>query len=178
MTCLIKALGEENLVNGAVSASYRMKQFHCKPDGCAYNAVIYALCRVGYYSAVNEVDRAIVMLRMMQEKGHGVPTSSSYTLIIHTLCEVGRLDEAVGFMVELTEGGSIPREYTYRLFDVTFPEIPCTLLSLDAMNISGEQHLNIKHDIFKKRIDSHGNVIETRQDGIGAPKIINNSLIN
>ncbi|KAL8467083.1 hypothetical protein ACS0TY_035970 [Phlomoides rotata] len=227
MTCLIKALGEEGLVNEAVSAFYRMKQFHCKPDVCAYNVVIYALCRVGffkkarfmlnqmeipgfrcppdvftytimissycryametgsrkairrrvweanhlfrlmifkgfvpdvvtynclingccktnrigralelfddmskrgcvpnritynsfirYYSAVNEVDRAIVMLRMMQEKGHGVPTSSSYTPIIHTLCEVGRLEEAVGFLVELTEGGSIPREYTYRL---------------------------------------------------------------
>ncbi|XP_021639142.2 uncharacterized protein LOC110634443 isoform X2 [Hevea brasiliensis] len=28
-----------------------------------------------------------------------------------------------------------------------------------------------KHDIIKKRIDSHGNVIEARQDGIGAPKI-------
>nr|GMD10606.1 endoplasmic reticulum-Golgi intermediate compartment protein 3-like [Ipomoea batatas]GMD85084.1 endoplasmic reticulum-Golgi intermediate compartment protein 3-like [Ipomoea batatas]GMD88786.1 endoplasmic reticulum-Golgi intermediate compartment protein 3-like [Ipomoea batatas]GMD91222.1 endoplasmic reticulum-Golgi intermediate compartment protein 3-like [Ipomoea batatas]GMD94054.1 endoplasmic reticulum-Golgi intermediate compartment protein 3-like [Ipomoea batatas] len=28
-----------------------------------------------------------------------------------------------------------------------------------------------RHDIIKKRIDSHGNVIETRQDGIGAPKI-------
>lgn len=227
MTCLIKALGEEGLVNEALSAFYRMKQFHCKPDVYAYNVVIYALCRVGffkkarfmlnqmeipgfrcppdvftytilissycryametgsrkairrrvweanhlfrlmvfkgfvpdvvtynclingccktnrigralelfddmfkrgcvpnrisynsfirYYSAVNEVDRAIEMLRMMQEKGHGVPTCSSYTPIIHTLCEVGRLEEAVGFLVELTEGGSIPREYTYRL---------------------------------------------------------------
>uniref|UniRef100_A0A5B6ZN21 Putative endoplasmic reticulum-Golgi intermediate compartment protein 3 n=1 Tax=Davidia involucrata TaxID=16924 RepID=A0A5B6ZN21_DAVIN len=56
-------------------------------------------------------------------------------------------------------------------FDVTFPAIPCSLLSLDAMDISGEQHLDIRHDIFKKRIDSHGNVIEVRQDGIGAPKI-------
>lgn len=28
-----------------------------------------------------------------------------------------------------------------------------------------------KHDIIKKRIDSHGNVIETRQEGIGAPKV-------
>ncbi|KAJ7968181.1 endoplasmic reticulum-Golgi intermediate compartment protein 3-like [Quillaja saponaria] len=56
-------------------------------------------------------------------------------------------------------------------FDVTFPAIPCSILSLDAMDISGEQHLDIKHDIVKKRIDSHGNVIEARQDGIGAPKI-------
>lgn len=28
-------------------------------------------------------------------------------------------------------------------FDVTFPVIPCSLLSLDAVDISGEQHLDI-----------------------------------
>lgn len=56
-------------------------------------------------------------------------------------------------------------------FDVTFPAVPCSLLSLDAMDISGEQHLDIRHDIFKKRIDAHSNVIEVKQDGIGAPKI-------
>lgn len=28
-------------------------------------------------------------------------------------------------------------------FDVTFPSIPCSLLSVDAMDISGEQHLDI-----------------------------------
>ncbi|PNX75491.1 endoplasmic reticulum-golgi intermediate compartment protein 3-like, partial [Trifolium pratense] len=56
-------------------------------------------------------------------------------------------------------------------FDVTFPALACSILSLDAMDISGEQHLDVKHDIIKKRIDSHGNVIETRQDGIGSPKI-------
>ncbi|CAI0446163.1 unnamed protein product [Linum tenue] len=56
-------------------------------------------------------------------------------------------------------------------FDVTFPALPCSILSLDAMDISGEQHLDVKHDIIKKRIDSHGNVIEARPDGIGAPKI-------
>lgn len=31
-----------------------------------------------------------------------------------------------------------------------------------------------RHDIFKKRIDSHGNVIEVRKDGIGAPKVSGN----
>ncbi|KAK1264162.1 Protein disulfide-isomerase 5-3 [Acorus gramineus] len=58
-------------------------------------------------------------------------------------------------------------------FDVTFPALPCSMLSLDAMDISGEQHLDVKHDIIKKRIDAHGNMIEVRQDGIGAPKIEN-----
>ncbi|BBG95734.1 Endoplasmic reticulum vesicle transporter protein [Prunus dulcis] len=56
-------------------------------------------------------------------------------------------------------------------FDVTFSALPCSILSLDAMDISGEQHLDVKHDIIKKRLDSHGNVIESRPDGIGAPKI-------
>ncbi|XP_035549042.1 endoplasmic reticulum-Golgi intermediate compartment protein 3-like isoform X1 [Juglans regia] len=56
-------------------------------------------------------------------------------------------------------------------FDVTFAALPCSILSLDAMDISGEQHLDVKHDIIKKRLDAHGNVIESRQDGIGAPKI-------
>ncbi|XP_042514902.1 endoplasmic reticulum-Golgi intermediate compartment protein 3-like [Macadamia integrifolia] len=56
-------------------------------------------------------------------------------------------------------------------FDVTFPALACSLLSVDAMDISGEQHYDIKHDIIKKRIDHVGNVIESRSDGIGAPKI-------
>ncbi|KAF6149104.1 hypothetical protein GIB67_038887 [Kingdonia uniflora] len=56
-------------------------------------------------------------------------------------------------------------------FDVTFPALACSMLNVDAMDISGEQHLDVRHDIIKKRIDAHGNVIETKQDGIGAPKI-------
>ncbi|XP_042480663.1 endoplasmic reticulum-Golgi intermediate compartment protein 3-like [Macadamia integrifolia] len=55
-------------------------------------------------------------------------------------------------------------------FDVTFPSLACSLLSVDAMDISGEQHYDIKHDIIKKRVDHLGNVIESRSDGIGAPK--------
>ena len=31
-----------------------------------------------------------------------------------------------------------------------------------------------RHDIFKKRIDSHGNVIDVRQEGIGAPQVSGN----
>ncbi|KAK1318465.1 Protein disulfide-isomerase 5-4 [Acorus calamus] len=56
-------------------------------------------------------------------------------------------------------------------FDVTFPSLACSLLSVDSMDISGEQHYDIRHDIIKKRIDPHGNVIESRREGIGAPKI-------
>ncbi|OWM90122.1 hypothetical protein CDL15_Pgr006443 [Punica granatum] len=227
VTCLIKVLGEEGLVNEALVGFYRMKQFHLKPDVIAYNAIIHALCRVGnfkkarflldqmelpgfhcppdvytytiligsyckysmqtgcrkairrrlweanhlfrimlfkgfvpdvvtynclidgccktnrieralelfddmgkrgcvpnrvtynsfirYYSAVNEIDKAIEILRRMQRMGHGVASSSSYTPIIHALCEAGRVVDARDFLVELVDGGSIPREYTYKL---------------------------------------------------------------
>ncbi|PON50362.1 Pentatricopeptide repeat [Trema orientale] len=227
VTCLIKVLGEEGLVNEALTAFYRMKQFHCRPDVYAYNTIIYALCRVGnfrkarflleqmelpgfrcpadtftytilissycryslqtgsrkairrrlweanhlfrimlfkgfvpdvvtynalingccktyrigralelfedmnkrgctpnrvtynsfirYYSAVNETDNAVDMLRRMQKMNHGIPSSSSYTPIIHALCEAGKVLEARDFLVELVDGGSVPREYTYKL---------------------------------------------------------------
>ncbi|XP_006650004.1 endoplasmic reticulum-Golgi intermediate compartment protein 3-like [Oryza brachyantha] len=56
-------------------------------------------------------------------------------------------------------------------FDVTFPALPCSLVAVDTMDVSGEQHYDIRHDIIKKRIDNLGNVIESRKDGVGAPKI-------
>ncbi|XP_072996891.1 uncharacterized protein [Typha latifolia] len=56
-------------------------------------------------------------------------------------------------------------------FDIAFPTIACSLLAVDTMDVSGEQHYDIKHDIIKKRLDYLGNVIESRQDGVGAPKI-------
>lgn len=81
-------------------------------------------------------------------------------------------------------------------FDMTFPALACSILSVDAMDISGELHLDVvcdillymlvscvanlflffpvdkqKHDIIKRRLDSHGNTIEARQDGIGATKV-------
>lgn len=86
-----------------------MNERGCIPNQVTYNSFIR------YYSAVNEIDKAVEMLRKMQEMNHGMPTSSSYTPIIHALCEAGRVLEARNFLVELVDGGSIPREYTYKL---------------------------------------------------------------
>lgn len=84
---------------------------------------------------------------------------SEFRLYLHTVTETKLL-------VDTSRGE------TFRInFDVTFPAIPCSILSVDAMDISGEQHLDIKHDIIKKRINTNGDVIESKPDGIGAPKI-------
>ncbi|KAK4304054.1 hypothetical protein Pmani_024001 [Petrolisthes manimaculis] len=53
--------------------------------------------------------------------------------------------------------------------DVVFPKIPCNLLSLDAMDLSGAQHVNIQHNIYKRKLDTNGYPIEEpqRQEKIG-----------
>ncbi|KAL4249082.1 Endoplasmic reticulum-Golgi intermediate compartment protein [Abortiporus biennis] len=40
--------------------------------------------------------------------------------------------------------------------NVTFPRVPCYLLSLDVMDISGETQTDISHNIIKSRLDSRG----------------------
>jgi len=40
--------------------------------------------------------------------------------------------------------------------DVTFPRVPCYLLSLDVMDISGETQRDISHNILKTRLDHAG----------------------
>ncbi|XP_074275625.1 uncharacterized protein LOC141599496 [Silene latifolia] len=84
---------------------------------------------------------------------------SEFRSYLHTVKETTLL-------VDTSRGGTLRIN-----FDITFPAVPCTILSLDAEDISGERHFDIRHDITKKRIDVHGNEIEARKDGIGAPKI-------
>ena len=38
-------------------------------------------------------------------------------------------------------------------FDVTFPHVSCSFLSVDSNDISGDQHININHNIFKRRLE-------------------------
>lgn len=56
--------------------------------------------------------------------------------------------------------------------DITFPSLACSIISLDAMDISGEQHLDVKHNIYKKRLDTTGKVVEPpKQESLGGPQI-------
>ncbi|EDQ85716.1 uncharacterized protein MONBRDRAFT_34133 [Monosiga brevicollis MX1] len=50
--------------------------------------------------------------------------------------------------------------------DITFPKMPCVYLSLDVMDISGENEQNIDHDVFRQRLDASGNKIYNGQEEI------------
>ncbi|KAM3342564.1 hypothetical protein P3S68_027530 [Capsicum galapagoense] len=92
--------------------------------------------------------------------------------IIMTLLFISELRLYLHAVTETKLVVDTSRGETLRInFDITFPSLACSILSVDAMDISGEQHLDIRHDIIKKRIDALGNVIETRKEGIGAPTV-------
>jgi len=65
-------------------------------------------------------------------------------------------------------------------FDVTFPKIPCALLSIDANDPSGQTqslHLDINHRIWKYRLDGEGNAIGARiHDKLGNTILKENHL--
>uniref|UniRef100_A0A7N0T4K7 Endoplasmic reticulum-Golgi intermediate compartment protein 3 n=1 Tax=Kalanchoe fedtschenkoi TaxID=63787 RepID=A0A7N0T4K7_KALFE len=84
---------------------------------------------------------------------------SELSLYLHTVTKTQ-------LIVDTTRG-----EMLKVYFDVTFADIPCSLLIVNSMDISGERHLDIRHDIVKKRIDALGNVTESKPDVTGQPKI-------
>ncbi|CAL1279359.1 unnamed protein product [Larinioides sclopetarius] len=44
--------------------------------------------------------------------------------------------------------------------DVTFPQVMCDFLSIDAMDVSGEQQINLEHNIYKRKLDENGKPLE------------------
>jgi hypothetical protein len=66
---------------------------------------------------------------------------------------------------EFMEVDSI-RGVTMRInFDVTFPSMPCAVVSLDAMDASGHNTLDILHDVFKQRVDANDAPIGRTEKG-------------
>ncbi|GFT12705.1 endoplasmic reticulum-Golgi intermediate compartment protein 3 [Nephila pilipes] len=44
--------------------------------------------------------------------------------------------------------------------DVTFPNVMCDFLSIDAMDVSGESQINLEHNIYKRKLDQSGRPLE------------------
>ncbi|CAO3600769.1 unnamed protein product [Absidia cylindrospora] len=49
-------------------------------------------------------------------------------------------------------------------FNITFPHMPCHMLSLDLMDNSGEHLSGLTHNIYKVRLDTTGKIIDTDKE--------------
>ncbi|XP_029650596.1 endoplasmic reticulum-Golgi intermediate compartment protein 3 isoform X2 [Octopus sinensis] len=70
--------------------------------------------------------------------------------------------------VDTSRGHKIPIH-----IDVTFPRLACSLLSTDAMDASGEQQIDVDHNLFKRRLTLDGEPISTdvEKQVIGGKKV-------
>nr|ODO02415.1 COPII-coated vesicle component Erv46 [Cryptococcus depauperatus CBS 7855] len=50
-------------------------------------------------------------------------------------------------------------------FDMSFPRVPCYLMSLDVMDISGEHQTEFEHSVTKSRLSKDGHVISQVEGG-------------
>ncbi|KAG8187233.1 hypothetical protein JTE90_020662 [Oedothorax gibbosus] len=59
--------------------------------------------------------------------------------------------------------------------DVTFPKVMCDFLSIDAMDVSGEQQINLDHNIYKRRLDEKGIPLEKlpEKEKVGSSEVLN-----
>ncbi|RUO95511.1 ERGIC and golgi 3 [Jimgerdemannia flammicorona] len=48
--------------------------------------------------------------------------------------------------------------------NITFPRVPCYMLSLDVMDDSGEHLNDYTHDLYRVRLDQWGNTVHTEKE--------------
>ncbi|XP_001948436.1 endoplasmic reticulum-Golgi intermediate compartment protein 3 [Acyrthosiphon pisum] len=60
-------------------------------------------------------------------------------------------------------------------FDIVVPKISCDFLVLDAVDNSGETHLQVDHNIYKRRLNLEGQPISDpeKSDDVGSKKTLN-----
>ncbi|KAI8476232.1 MAG: endoplasmic reticulum vesicle transporter-domain-containing protein [Monoraphidium minutum] len=95
---------------------------------------------------------------MQQTASGGVISLAAYCFMLLLFLTETRLymtpQRTHELVVDSTVGATINID-----FDIAFPRMPCAWLSLDAMDVSGELHLDVHHDVYKQRLSPSGTAL-------------------
>ncbi|CAN1142276.1 Endoplasmic reticulum-Golgi intermediate compartment protein 3 [Linum perenne] len=78
------------------------------------------------------------------------------TLFLHELSYYLQTYKVHQMSVDLTRGQTLPIDV-----NITFPSLPCDVLSVDAIDMSGKHEVDLDTSIWKLRLNSHGEIIGT-----------------
>jgi len=109
---------------------------------------------MGFLDAIKKFDaypKTLEDFRIKTLGGGTITVVASVVMIMLFASEIQdyltpSLDEQL--FVDTTRGSKIKIN-----LDIVFPKIGCDFLSLDAQDVTGEQHLSIEHNIYKRRLD-------------------------
>ncbi|KAI5704141.1 endoplasmic reticulum-Golgi intermediate compartment protein 3-like [Diaphorina citri] len=79
-------------------------------------------------------------------------------LICVDVCDYFQVSTTEELFVDSSRGSKLPIH-----LDIVVPTISCDYLALDAVDSSGEQHLHVEHNIYKRRLDLDGKPIQEPQ---------------
>ncbi|KAJ8770388.1 hypothetical protein K2173_015002 [Erythroxylum novogranatense] len=78
------------------------------------------------------------------------------TLFVHELSYYLSTYTVHQMSVDLKRGETLPIH-----INMTFPSLPCDVLSVDAIDMSGKHEVDLDTNLWKLRLDSHGHIIGT-----------------
>ncbi|KAI8971707.1 endoplasmic reticulum vesicle transporter-domain-containing protein [Mycotypha africana] len=112
--------------------------------------------------------------RVRTATGGTVTMISFVIIIVLSLFELFRYLTPTMHSEIMVDGGK--QEKLPISFDITFPHLPCYMLSLDIMDESGEQISEYEHDVYKERLDSSGKpILKEKSEGRNSHQDLSNN---
>lgn len=95
-------------VEKAIESFGKMKEFDCKPDVYAYNAILYVIVQKELLLLAFAVYNKMLKLSCC-------PNIATYSILLQGLCKSGKMQDALELFDEMTERGISPNSITYTI---------------------------------------------------------------
>jgi len=113
---------------------------------------------LGQFKGVDAFGKTMEDVKVKTRTGGLLTMASAVIIIAFTLVEFidyRRIHTDTSIIVDRSRG-----EKLNVVFNVTFPKVPCYLVSVDVTDISGELQADLQHNIVKTRLTSEGHKVD------------------